>query len=96
MNLKDITIQKAGAHLRKKEISSVELVEMCLSKIRNVNAKLNVFITVNEEQSLVSARQADERLKNNDHCTPLTGIPLCLKDIFLTKGVRTTCGSKIL
>src|SRR6266702_5751423 len=60
-----------------------------------LNASLNAFITVDAEKSLAQARAADERIAKGA-AQPLTGIPVAHKDIFVTKGWRTTCGSKML
>lgn len=77
------------------EISSVELTQHYLERIKQHNDNLNAFITVTEDQALNQAKQADERLKQKT-AGPLTGIPLAHKDIFCTQGVRTSCASKML
>jgi len=88
----------AGA-LKQKKISSVELTRLHLERIGRLNGDLNAFITVNAEGALAQAKQADARLAgkgNAGSAGPLTGIPVAHKDIFCTKGVLTTCGSKML
>ncbi len=75
--------------------SSEELVRHFLDRINRYNPKLNAFITVTEQQALKDARQAD-RQRRNGRATPLTGIPLAHKDIFCTRDVRTSCGSRML
>jgi aspartyl-tRNA(Asn)/glutamyl-tRNA(Gln) amidotransferase subunit A len=77
------------------EISSVELTQHYLERIKQHNDNLNAFITVTEDQALNQAKQADERLKQKT-AGPLTGIPLAHKDIFCTQGIRTSCASKML
>jgi aspartyl-tRNA(Asn)/glutamyl-tRNA(Gln) amidotransferase subunit A len=77
------------------EISSVELTQHYLERIKQHNDNLNAFITVTEDQALSQAKQADEQLKQKT-AGPLTGIPLAHKDIFCTQGVRTSCASKML
>jgi len=77
------------------EISSVELTQHYLERIKQHNDNLNAFITVTEDQALNQAKQADERLKQKT-ADPLTGIPLAHKDIFCTQGIRTSCASKML
>jgi aspartyl-tRNA(Asn)/glutamyl-tRNA(Gln) amidotransferase subunit A len=77
------------------EISSVELTQHYLERIKQHNDNLNAFITVTEDQALSQAKQADERLKQKT-AGPLTGIPLAHKDIFCTQGIRTSCASKML
>ncbi|MDQ2898774.1 MAG: amidase family protein [Acidobacteriota bacterium] len=90
-----MTIFEAAAQLRAKKISSTELVSTALSQISKLNPTLNAFITVLDERSREQARQADEDLARGIDRGPLHGIPVALKDVFPTKGVRTTCGSKI-
>ena len=93
--LNQLTIADAAARLRKREISSRELTRACLDRIAVVEPQLNAFITVCEREALEQANAADKRLAKGD-APPLCGIPLGIKDIYATKGVRTTCGSKIL
>ena len=81
--------------LRTGEFSSVELVETCLARIEALDGRLNSLITVTGERALVQARAADKRLATGD-AGPLTGIPLMHKDILCTRGVRTSCGSRML
>ena len=81
--------------LRKREISSTELTRACLDRIAAVEPRLHAFLTVTNEQALEQAAAADRRLKAGD-APELCGIPLGIKDIYATKGVATTCASKIL
>ena len=71
------------------------MTRLFLARIAGLNGTLNAFITVDEERSLADARTADAR-RAHAEAGPLTGIPIAHKDIFCTKGVRTTCGSKML
>ena len=80
--------------LRRGEYSCVELTRHFLERMERA-ADLNAFITVTAERALQQAQLADRRLANGDH-TPLTGIPMVHKDLFCTRGVLTSCGSKIL
>jgi len=73
----------------------VELTRLFLERIRSLNGRLNAFVTVDEELSLAQALVADQRRARGES-GPLTGIPVAHKDIFCTKGVRTTCGSRML
>lgn len=91
-----MTIQNLHEQLTTKKISAVELTQDYLQRIAASNPDLNAFITVTEESALAAARQADERLKSGQNVTPLTGIPVGIKDLFVMNGVRTTCGSHIL
>jgi aspartyl-tRNA(Asn)/glutamyl-tRNA(Gln) amidotransferase subunit A len=90
-----LTIAEAQAKLRKREITARELTRACLNRIAAVEPKLNAFITVTEREALEQADAADSRLAPGD-APPLCGIPLGIKDIYATKGVPTTCASKIL
>jgi len=90
-----VTIQEAAAALRARKVSSVELTNSALERIRALNPKLNAIQTLTEESALESARQADWELAKSIDLGPLHGIPIAVKDVFETKGVRTTCGSKL-
>ena len=94
-DLNRMTIVEAQAKLRRREISSRELTRACLDRIAAVEPKLNAFITVTEAEALAQAEAADQRLAAGE-APPLCGIPLGIKDIYATKGVKTTCASKIL
>ena len=89
------SLLQLGAALRSKKISSVELTQLYLRRIATLNSELNVYITVNEEMSLLQARAADVRLAQ-PKAHALTGIPIAQKDIFCAMDWRTTCGSKML
>jgi aspartyl-tRNA(Asn)/glutamyl-tRNA(Gln) amidotransferase subunit A len=89
-------ISKLHNELKSGKTSAVETAKKYLAHIKKTNPTLNSFITICEDQALAQAEAADKRLKNGDRVTPLTGVPVGLKDILATEGVRTTCGSKIL
>ncbi len=95
MHKYDFTVHEAHQLLKKRELSSLELTKAVLERIHQVETKVRSFVTVTEDVSLAQARQADERIKAGD-VLPLTGIPAVIKDIMCTKGVKTTCSSKIL
>jgi aspartyl-tRNA(Asn)/glutamyl-tRNA(Gln) amidotransferase subunit A len=95
MALFDQTLSDLRAGLDRREFSAVEVTRACLERIAATDPQVNAFITVCAEQALTAAAAADRRLANGN-AAPLTGIPLALKDIFNTAGVRTTCASKIL
>ncbi|MEM6605427.1 MAG: Asp-tRNA(Asn)/Glu-tRNA(Gln) amidotransferase subunit GatA [Pseudomonadota bacterium] len=87
---------KALAHaLKKREFSSVELAEQTIEHAVSINESLNCFITINEEQALLQALEADRKLEAGE-AGPLCGVPIAHKDIFCTKGIRTTCASRML
>jgi aspartyl-tRNA(Asn)/glutamyl-tRNA(Gln) amidotransferase subunit A len=89
------TIKKTLEGLKKKEFSTVELVKSSLEKIKKEDRNINSFITVDEKGALEQAKKADELILQDTEL-PLLGIPIAVKDIFLTKGLRTTAGSKVL
>ncbi len=90
-----MTIQEAAAALRAGKLSSVELTRASLERIAKLNPRLNAFITVTEKAAKAHARQADDELAKGIDRGPLHGIPVAVKDVFCTKGIRTTCGSRI-
>ena len=94
-NIHHKTLAEMSALLRSGETSSTELTEHYLARIRQHDSTLNSFITVAEEQALAQAAAADEALKQGK-AGALTGVPMAHKDIFCTRGIRTSCGSKML
>lgn len=94
-NTTSLTVAEARKKLDTKEISSVELTKSYLERIKNLNSKLNAYITIAEEQALAQATTADSRIAKGES-TPLLGIPVALKDIYLTQGIKTTAASKVL
>ncbi|HBH10122.1 MAG: Asp-tRNA(Asn)/Glu-tRNA(Gln) amidotransferase GatCAB subunit A [Legionellales bacterium] len=89
------TIAQLSAALESKKISSEELTRLYIERCNKHNKSLNCFITITEEDALKKAKQADKKRFNGGH-NPLTGIPIAQKDIFCTRGTKTTCGSKML
>ena len=85
-----------SAALAAKKVSAAELATLFLDRIEKFNPALNAFITLDREKTLGQARLADEKLRVGAGATALTGIPLAYKDIFCTRGWRTSCGSKML
>jgi len=95
MEIFDLTIHELRDKLESKEVSSVEATRAMLARIEATDPKIRSFITVTPEQALLDAEAADRCIADGKAGT-LTGIPLALKDIFLTEGIRTTCGSRML
>jgi len=91
----EATLAELSAALAAKRVSSVELTGAFLDRVGKLNPDLNAFITVDRERSLAQAHGADAKRAHGD-AGPLTGIPVALKDIYCTKGQRTTCGSRML
>ena len=93
MNLSELKINEAHDGLREKKFSSVELTEACLKQVDEKNEELNVFITVDKEGALESAKAVDRDLAAGKDLPYLAGIPCGMKDMLNTKGVKTTCAS---
>ena len=89
------TLTELSTSLHKGDISSVELTQHYLDRIRTHNNQLNAYITVCEDKALQQARAADQKIQQQI-ARKLTGIPVAHKDIFCTKGIRTSCASKML
>jgi aspartyl-tRNA(Asn)/glutamyl-tRNA(Gln) amidotransferase subunit A len=90
-----LTIHETRQLLGKKQLSSVELTKACLERIHQVEPKVHALVTITDELALKQAKKADELIaKGNVH--PLTGIPAVIKDNMCTRGVLTTCSSKML
>ena len=77
------------------EISSVELTELFYRRIEQLNPQLNAYLTLCPDQALAAAQDADDAVRNGDALGPLHGVPVSIKDLELTQGVRTTLGSAI-
>ena len=90
-----LSVSALGDALRRKEFSSVELTTHFLDRIAAHDTSLNSFITVTADIALADAARADERRRAGEN-SPLLGIPVAHKDIFCTRGVRTSCGSRML
>ena len=90
-----LTLKEASDGLSQGLFSAKELTESTLERIQDVEPKVQSFITLTSEQALVDASRADKRIASGNK-TPLTGIPMQLKDLLCTRDVPTTCGSKML
>jgi aspartyl-tRNA(Asn)/glutamyl-tRNA(Gln) amidotransferase subunit A len=89
------TIAELAAGLHRGDFTSSELTSHYLARIETLDPRLNSFISIDAEGALATARRADERLRRGEG-GPLTGIPIAHKDIFCTRGIRTSCGSRML
>lgn len=95
MDFCELTIARAKKLLLDRQISSVELTTAMLDRIETYDDTIGAFITVDKESALKQARKADQHIADNQ-TSPLTGVPIALKDLLCTKGIKTTCGSKML
>ncbi len=100
-DLTDLTLLEAGEGLRRGEFSSRDLTLACLQRIEALDSRLHAFLTLTPELALAQAEAADRRLAawrrdRENGLTPVTGLPLAVKDVLCLAGVRCTCGSRIL
>ena len=89
------TLAELAAGLEKGDFSSVEITQALLDRIEQLDGALNAFVTVTGEQALAAARAADDA-RAAGNAGPLNGLPIAHKDIFCTRDVLTTCGSRML
>jgi aspartyl-tRNA(Asn)/glutamyl-tRNA(Gln) amidotransferase subunit A len=90
-----LSARELGARLRAREVSTVEVIRAIVSRIESLEPKLNAYITLTAKEALEAARQCDVELARGQDRGPLHGIPLAVKDLYDTAGIRTTSGSKI-
>ncbi len=95
MELYEQTLRTLHQQLKQKQVSSVEITNAMLNRIEATDSAINAFITITPEQALKDAKAADLMIASGQ-AAALTGIPIALKDIFLTEGIRTTCASRML
>jgi aspartyl-tRNA(Asn)/glutamyl-tRNA(Gln) amidotransferase subunit A len=88
------TIRALGEHYRQRRLSPVEVTKALLARIEKLDPALHAFVTLTPERALADARAAEEALRRGDD-RPLLGIPVAHKDIYLTRGIRTTGGSAL-
>src|SRR6476620_9742493 len=90
-----LSIEEAASLVRRKAVSPVELTRTCLDRIEKLNPILNAFITVTAETAMARARAAEGQIQRGQWQGLLHGIPVALKDLFDTAGVRTTAASAL-
>lgn len=91
-----LDLSEASRAVQKKEVSPVELTRACLARIERLNPELNAFITITDAASLEAASKAEAEIARGEWKGPLHGIPLAVKDLIETAGVKTTAASAIL
>ena len=97
--MSDLTRQSAAtlaSAIARKEVSSEEVTKAHLDRISQVDERVHAFLHVDRESSIARAREVDQQLAKGELSSPLAGVPIALKDLLATKGVPTTCGSRIL
>ncbi|MFL6461471.1 MAG: amidase, partial [Nitrososphaeraceae archaeon] len=96
LNSSSLSLKQLSERIKSGEMSPVDLIEVCLGRIKKLNPILNAFITVIDEETIYNQSQiAEKEIKHGNYYSPLHGIPFSIKDIFYAKGVRCTVGSKI-
>ncbi|MCG4584942.1 Asp-tRNA(Asn)/Glu-tRNA(Gln) amidotransferase subunit GatA, partial [Anaerosalibacter bizertensis] len=96
MDLINLSATELKRKILNKEISSKEVVECYLNRIEEVEDKIDAFITLNKDEALKAAEEVDRKIQNGEEVGMLSGIPIAIKDNISTKGLKTTCGSKML
>ncbi len=91
-----LTAAEAGRLIRRRELSPIELTRDHLDRITVLESQIHAYITVLAHQAMEAARRAEEEIQHGDYRGPLHGIPVAVKDLFITKGVLTTAGSRVL
>src|SRR4030066_2132885 len=94
-DLHQLTISQAHQLLKEKKISSVELTKASLAHLAKVEDKVRACVTISKDTALEQAKEADKAISSGK-IKPLTGIPSLIKDVMCTRGIKTTCSSKIL
>ncbi len=95
-DLYKLTVSEASKKLESGEITSVDLVDSCLKRIEEMEPSIHAFLTVTKDLATQKAKESDERRKDKKTLSVLDGIPFSLKDVFCTKGIQSTGGSKVL
>ena len=96
MEFREMTAAEIGRKIRAGEMTAVDAVKAALAEIREQDPVLNSFVTVDEEGALKRAAEVQKEIESGELTGPLAGVPIAIKDNMCTKGLKTTCSSKIL
>src|ERR1035437_11084612 len=96
MQIASLTIDRIREGLLARQFSAVELTEEALRFAEGENPRTGAYLRLSPERALDAARRVDERIARGEDPGPLAGVPVAVKDVIVTQGVRTTCGSKLL
>ena len=91
-----LTVEQVRSGLATREFSAVELAQSALEFAKLENPKTNAYLHFCPERALAAAERVDKKLAAGEDPGPLAGVPVAVKDVIITKGVRTTCGSRLL
>lgn len=96
IDITGLTIKTASEQLSSKQIKAQEMTREFLKRAKDLNRALNSYITITEDEAIEAAKKVDELIADNQPISPLAGIPLGIKDLFSTSGIKTTAASKVL
>jgi len=96
MDLTSLSALELGKKIKNKEISVVEATKAQLEKVKEKDKEYNCYITILEEEALTRAKEVQQFIDEGKIDSPIAGVPMVIKDNICTKGVKTTCGSKML
>ncbi len=96
MDFSNKTALEIGRMIKNKEVSSVEVTKQMLENIKNTEKNINAYTSVLEDKALENAKKVQEKIDSGEELSPLAGVPMAIKDNICTKGINTTCGSKML